>query len=109
MSSPDACPAHAWALTSPPADEACDVTVAALWTDYLALGGSMPLETFHGCLDAVVHVDDAEHDLVALALNEHLLDHGHRFPVPYLRDRPSGGTDRVARLPQRCRVRHRAG
>ncbi len=44
----------------------------------------MSLPGFRRCLDGVRFADVFEHDLMALALNEHLLDHGHRFPIPYL-------------------------
>lgn len=78
------CPAHAWTPTTPPPAGGCDVSVEQLWGNYLAIGGSMSLPGFRRCLDGVRLADAFEHDLMALALNEHLLDHGHRFPIPYL-------------------------
>lgn len=95
------CPAYAWTLFSPPPGEVCEVAVEQLWGDYLIIGGSMSLFWFQLCLDVDAFADQVEHDLIAQVLGEHLLEHGHRFPVPYLRHRPTGDADPTARPPQR--------
>lgn len=111
FSPPSRCPATLWIPTRGDLGQGCQITLERLWLDYLVLGGSLAFHLFECCLAAEVVVGDVEHDLIALALNEHLLDHGLRFPVPYLRAprRPADAGHRGtgATVP-RSRARHRS-
>ena len=67
--------------------EAAGLTVPELWLRYFGLGGtgtSLELEAF---LDGRQRgpFDDAQHDVVAHALNERFMDLGQDNPVPYRR------------------------
>lgn len=90
---PPSCPAYAWTLLARPPGQVCEVTITQLWGECLVFEASMSLFWFHLCLEAEAFAGTVEHDLIAQVLNEHLLEHGHRFPIPYLRPPPTSGDD----------------
>lgn len=56
-----------------------------LWINYFALGGrcdSRELGAYRGGSDATT---DADHDVIAHALNETFVDRGRHHPMPYRR------------------------
>lgn len=77
------CLAYAWMALPAPRPPSCAVGVGQLWTGYVALGGVMTFEAFDGCVRQRWCQDQAQGELVVLALNEHLLDHGQRFPLAH--------------------------
>lgn len=68
----------------------------------------MSIASFLRCLDGLQLAEAAEHDVMAQALNEHLLDHGDRFPIPYLRQRVVSERGPTAQRPLRWVAGHRA-
>src|ERR1035437_862838 len=60
-----------------------DISIPALWGSYLGVGGTMSLDHLVDTLRGTQEVSDHEHDMVAQALNDHLLDQGLNHPVPY--------------------------
>ena len=78
------CLAAAWLPSPPPAPVPCQASVDQLWMGYLSIGGFSSLDTFADVLADRAPESPGEHDLVVQTLNEHLLKHGYRFPIPYL-------------------------
>jgi hypothetical protein len=64
------------------------ISIPALWGSYLGVGGTMSLDHLVDTLRGTQEVSDHEHDMVAQALNDHLLDHGLNHPVPYADELP---------------------
>jgi hypothetical protein len=60
-----------------------DIGIPALWGSYLGVGGTMSLDHLLDTLRGTQEVSDHEHDMVAQALNDHLLDQGLNHPVAY--------------------------
>jgi hypothetical protein len=60
-----------------------DISIPALWGSYLGVGGTMSLDHLLDTLRGTQEVSDHEHDMVAQALNDHLLDQGLNHPVAY--------------------------
>ena len=63
-----------------------EVSTTTLWTEYIGLGGSMPLQRLRRYLDGVQAWPEIEHDLAAHALNERLWDAGMNSAVAYADD-----------------------
>ena len=61
-----------------------ELTVAALWLRYLALGGSCDAFDIDGYLQGLLPLDTLEQDILAVALNERLDEvyRAARIPVP---------------------------
>ena len=54
-----------------------------LWIDYFSLGGTRSLGDFRATMEGRLPVDSHNHDLVALALNERLIDRGFQPFLAY--------------------------
>jgi hypothetical protein len=64
------------------------ISIPALWGSYLGVGGTMSLDHLLDTLRGTQEVSDHEHDMVAQALNDHLLDQGLNHPVAYAHELP---------------------
>lgn len=71
----------AWALRAGLALTGMDAE--QLWVALVGVGGNLSHEHLVRALDGSVAVSDEQHDIVALALNDALLDDGLHFPVAY--------------------------
>jgi hypothetical protein len=65
-----------------------DISIHTLWGSYLGVGGTMSLDHLLDTLRGTREVPDHEHDMVAQALNDHLLDQGLNHPVAYADELP---------------------
>ena len=55
-----------------------------LWTRYFALGGSRTLDNMRDRIDNPdMDTDDAEHNVIAQALNDYFVEQGKDHPVAY--------------------------
>lgn len=77
------CPAQGWLPAHYPHLGSCPPGMP-LWAHYLSIGGSMSLHDFDLVLQGWPATSTGEHNLVVQTLNEHLLEHGEHFPLPYL-------------------------
>lgn len=60
------------------------LSLAEVWWRYIAIGGQNALPAFADEVAGMTPLDDYEHDLIAHAINESLLEHGvNSFPVEY--------------------------
>jgi hypothetical protein len=55
-----------------------------LWYGYFALGGDLPYDAMRAYLAGAATAPSAEHNKLAVVLNERYLDRGANHPVPYL-------------------------
>jgi hypothetical protein len=60
-----------------------NLSVSALWIDYVALGGGKSIPELSAMLRDEVRVEAHEHDLMAVALNERFCDQGMGRPIDY--------------------------
>lgn len=60
-----------------------NLPVMELWVDYFALGGHLDAHGLGACLRGDLAVDEAEHNVIAHALNERFSGSGENHPVPY--------------------------
>jgi hypothetical protein len=63
-----------------------ELEVSDLWLRYFALGGGYALAAFAPYLAGESDWDAREHNIAALALNEHLGDRGLDHPVRYVEE-----------------------
>ncbi|MDP9075583.1 MAG: hypothetical protein M3N98_15725 [Actinomycetota bacterium] len=56
---------------------------AGLWVEYFALGGDASPDAFDRYLSGEGLLGIAQHNIIAVALNEQFMDRGLNNPVPY--------------------------
>jgi hypothetical protein len=56
-----------------------------LWVAYFALGGRCDSRALGAYLDGTGNTSDADHDVIAHALNETFVERGGDHPMPYRR------------------------
>jgi hypothetical protein len=62
----------------------CEFSIEQLWTSHVALGGNLPLSDLDAAVLGTGELADHDHDVVAQALNERLMDQGYaNHPVAY--------------------------
>ena len=59
------------------------LTVAALWSDYVRLGGNLSTAGVGDALSGRVGLGAHDHDVLVQALNEVFLDMGQHHPLSY--------------------------
>lgn len=64
-----------------------NLSVMDLWIEYFALGGHLDAHGLAACLRGDLAVGEAEHNVIAHALNERFSGGGEDHPVPYLSSR----------------------
>lgn len=76
------------------------LALTEVWWHYIAIGGRHGLPTFADEVAGIAPPGDEEHDLIAHAINESLLDHGvSSFPVEYASTlRVESARDRAPRV-----------
>jgi hypothetical protein len=61
------------------------LSVPDLWCRYVALGGSGTVAELSAWLTGARLIDSRDHDIIAVALNEHFAAHGFGQPIDYRR------------------------
>ncbi|WP_037078501.1 hypothetical protein [Pseudonocardia spinosispora] len=62
----------------------CEFSVEQLWAAQVALGGNLSLSKLDAALQGTGDLTEHDHDVVAQALNERLMDRGYpNHPVAY--------------------------
>ena len=62
------------------------LSVPELWLGYVALGGSLTVDGVEGYLAGTAEIGHQDYDILAVALNEALIDAGLNGTVPYAED-----------------------
>ena len=65
------------------ATSAADIPLIELWIDYFSMGGNRSLGDFRATMDGRLPIDRFNHDPIALALNERLINDGFGPLVAY--------------------------
>lgn len=71
----------AWALRTGLA--LCGLDPQRLWVAYVGVGGAMTETQLVGALHGSAPISERDHDMLALTLNDQLLERGIHFPVAY--------------------------
>ena len=66
-------------------------TVGELWLAAAGIGGALDRRDIEGITSGRRGATPVEHDIIAAALNDYFVDHGHNHPVAFWRELRGGG------------------